>query len=385
MLLWSARVEAVPIGGHRLTRRYNYNPLRFEEVSVTAHPFHEFFAGSGLVSIGLSPYFETVWANDVSETKAQVYRENLDGEHLHVGDIAEVDGSGLPPASLSWASFPCQDLSLAGKIGGIRAERSGLVWQWLRIIDELGESAPRVICLENVSGLVSSRGGEDYVQLHEALRERGYRVGAILVNADHFVPQSRPRVFVIGTKGGVPEGLSSTGPTWLHPTAVRRVAAKTDDFIWWAAEEPAPLTTTLADIVEEVPFDRDDIVRYIPEKHVGKFSRSGLMYASAYMRTRNHRQQLELRCDGIAGCLRTPAGGSSRQYVVMRDGRGLHARLMTVRETARLMGAPDSYILPERYNDGYMAMGDAVVAPVAHWLAENFLSELVEAAYGTDE
>lgn len=93
---------------------------------------------------------------------------------------------------------------------------------------------------------------------------------------------------------------------------------------------------------------------------------------------------LELRCDGLAGCLRTPAGGSSRQFIIKREGDALHARLMTVRETARLMGAPETFQLPGSYNDGYMAMGDAVAVPVANWLAEGFLSVLVEAAYHDD-
>lgn len=97
--------------------------------SGTKHRFHEFFAGSGLVSCGLSDSFRSVWANDVSERKAKVYRANFDPQVLHVGDIADVNGSKLPAASLSWASFPCQDLSLAGNIEGIYSERSGLVWQ----------------------------------------------------------------------------------------------------------------------------------------------------------------------------------------------------------------------------------------------------------------
>ena len=110
----------------------------------TKHRFHEFFAGSGLVSCGLSDSFRSVWANDVSERKARVYRANFDPQVLHVGDIADVKGSRLPVASLSWASFPCQDLSLAGNIEGIYSERSGLVWQWLRVLDEQGDDAPRV-------------------------------------------------------------------------------------------------------------------------------------------------------------------------------------------------------------------------------------------------
>lgn len=347
-----------------------------------AYPFHEFFAGSGLVSHGLAPLFASAWANDISDVKARVYRANCGGDVLHVGDIAQVRGSTLPDAVLSWASFPCQDLSLAGKIGGIQAKRSGLVWEWLRIIDELGDDAPRVICLENVSGLVSSHGGQDYKQLHSALSTRGYRAGAVLINADRFVPQSRPRVFVIATKGRIPSRLVADYASWLQPAPVRRAADGIDDFVWWYAEEPAPMTTLLSDILEDAPFDHDEIIRLIPAAHLDKFDASGLSVVSAYKRTRNHRQVLELRCDGIAGCLRTPAGGSSRQFVVARDEDGnLHGRLMTVRETARLMGAPDSFVLPGTYNEGYFAMGDAVVAPVAHWLAKTFLLELVEAAY----
>lgn len=344
--------------------------------------FHEFFAGSGLVSYGLSPLFDAVWANDISEVKARVYRANRNGSVLRICDIADVRGDELPDAALSWASFPCQDLSLAGKIGGIRAERSGLVWQWLRVLDELGDRAPRVACLENVSGLVSSRGGEDYRQLHSALASRGYHTGAVLLNANRFVPQSRPRVFVIATRGPVLADLIADEPTWLHPTPVKRAAGPLKDFVWWDADEPEPMTTRLADVLENAPFDHDEAVALIPPAHVDKLHASGLTYVSAYKRTRNHQQVLELRCDGIAGCLRTPAGGSSRQYLVRCDEGGeLHARLLTVREAARLMGAPDSYMLPGTYNEGYLAMGDAVAAPVAHWLSKTFLARLVEAAY----
>lgn len=345
-------------------------------------PFHEFFAGSGLVGCGLSGSFRSVWANDISPRKANVYRANFDPKVIHEGDVSEVKGSDLPEAKLSWASFPCQDLSLAGNIDGIYSERSGLVWQWMRILDELGDLAPRVICLENVSGLVSAHGGEDYRHLHSALVERGYKVGAVLVNAERFVPQSRPRVFVIGTKGAIPDKLRASEPTWAQPASVQRVARTVDDFVIWDLGLPAKRSVELADIVDrDAEFDRDEIIRLIPEKHIEKFMASGLEYATGYRRTRYKRQVLELRCDGIAGCLRTPAGGSSRQFLVRRDATGLHARLLTVREVARLMGAPESFELPGSYNDGYMAMGDAVAAPVAKYLAENVLRELVEVAY----
>ena len=96
---------------------------------------------------------------------------------------------------------------------------------------------------------------------------------------------------------------------------------------------------------------------------------------------RNGCQQLELRTDGIAGCLRTPEGGSSKQFLVVKSGGEIHARLLSVREAARLMGAPDTYKLPGNSNDGYKAMGDAVVVPVAKYIGEQFLVRLAEAIY----
>jgi DNA (cytosine-5)-methyltransferase 1 len=89
-------------------------------------------------------------------------------------------------------------------------------------------------------------------------------------------------------------------------------------------------------------------------------------------------QRLEIRFDGIAGCLRTPNGGSSRQTVIVVDRGHARSRLMTVRECARLMGAPDSYLLPGSYNDGYRAMGDAVAVPVTQWLSRHVLAPLAE-------
>lgn len=122
-------------------------------------------------------------------------------------------------------------------------------------------------------------------------------------------------------------------------------------------------------------------MRLIPERHQAKLNEHDTVYATGYRRTRHGEQQLELSFDSIAGCLRTPEGGSSRQYLVVKRNDEIHARLLTVREAARLMGAPDSFILPGSYNNGYKAMGDAVAMPVTQFIGENFLAKLVEAVY----
>jgi len=95
---------------------------KYHKVSLASAPWtmHEFFAGSGLVAYGLKDMFRPVWANDICSKKAAVYKENFTSEHFVLNDIKNISGTGLPYAHLSWASFPCQDLSLAGSLGGIK-------------------------------------------------------------------------------------------------------------------------------------------------------------------------------------------------------------------------------------------------------------------------
>ncbi|GHV92707.1 hypothetical protein AGMMS50268_32100 [Spirochaetia bacterium] len=99
-----------------------------EKVSLDSASWtmHEFFAGSGLVAYGLKGMFRPVWANDICPKKAAIYKANFAENHFVLDDIKHISGRGLPYAHLSWASFPCQDLSLAGAMGGIDANRSGL-------------------------------------------------------------------------------------------------------------------------------------------------------------------------------------------------------------------------------------------------------------------
>ena len=353
------------------------------DLSSAPWTMHEFFAGSGLVGYGLKGMFTPVWANDISEQKAAVYIANFGNNHFLLEDIKNINGAELPFANMSWASFPCQDLSLAGSLGGIHASRSGLVWEWLRILDEMKEQ-PKILALENVVGLLSTNSGENYSVLHHALTERGYRCGAIVINAAHFVPQSRPRVFIIAVKMNceIPKTLISDGPCWLHNKAAIKLGKDLPDWVWWYTEKPQRNRQSVKDIVEEgVPFDKDDVLTLIPERHKEKLALYNEIYATGYRRTRYGRQQLELRCDGVAGCLRTPEGGSSKQYLVVKKDGCTHARLLTVREAARLMGAPDSFILPGSYNDGYKAMGDAVAMPVAKFIGERFLTKIAEVAY----
>lgn len=345
----------------------------------------DFFAGSGLVAEGLKDFFQTVWANDISEKKAKVFCANHNKEIFHLGSIEKVKGKDVPSAVLSWGSFPCQDLSLAGNMGGLSSSRSGLVWQWLRVMDELSEKPPIAVA-ENVVGLVSADKGEHYRKLHNALVERGYKVGAVMLDASHWVPQSRKRVFVIAIDRRIPTGnLEIFHPTWCHTDAIIRASKGLENWVWWFIPKPHAKRAKIEDIIDfnapcDDPEKRERLLSMVPEKHrkiMQLVAENGRSVFPGYKRIRHGNQVLELRFDGIAGCLRTPEGGSSRQFLVIKENGAFKTRLLTIKEAAALMGVRDDYQLPGTYNDGYKAMGDAVAVPVSHYLAEKLLYPLV--------
>lgn len=353
--------------------------------AIKRYPFLEFFAGSGLVAEGMQPFFEAIWANDVCPKKAAVYQANFPEHKFDLGDIKGVSGASLPHSKLAWASFPCQDLSLAGQIAGLDGSRSRLVWEWLRIIDELGDQKPPILVAENVTGLVSADKGEHYKALHEALRARGYRSGAVELNAVKWVPQSRPRIFVISVDKRLKiSGLTRRTPGWMHTDAVQRAAEGLQDWIWWKVSAPAARNRKLVDIIDfseecdDETKSRHNLSLLSPKHQTRLLSEltNGFQVAPGYKRTRGGRQVLELRFDGISGCLRTPQGGSSRQVLVLKRDGHLATRIVSVREAARLMGVRDSFKIPGSFNDGYRAMGDAVAVPVVSHLAKHLLYPL---------
>lgn len=365
--------------------------------------FHalDFFAGSGLVRLGLEPEFKTVWANDNCGKKAAVYNANDPAHQLCLGSISDVCGADLPCADLAWASFPCQDLSLAGNLTGLRkGTRSGLFWEWMRVIDEMSavNKKPSLLVAENVVGFLVAAEGAHFKRAYYALKERGYLAGALVVDARRFLPQSRPRAFIVAISRDIPiRELAQDGPAApFQPDLLVRSSRLVSDpeWVWWSLPSPSGPVAKFADLCDThaisenatktaslramlSPHNRRKLERAIASGH--------WLVGTGYRRTRPNRhgrkvQRLELRFDGVAGCLRTPEGGSSRQIVMIVDNRRVRTRLMTVRECARLMGAPDTFVIPGSYNDGYRAMGDAVAVPVVRWLTRHLLAPLAARA-----
>ena len=369
--------------------------------------FYEFFAGGGMARAGLGKNWCCVFANDFDAKKAASYIANWGAKDLLVGDVAKVTTADLPGvADLAWASFPCQDLSLAGVGAGLKGERSGAFWPFWRLIQQLkGEGrAPALLVLENVCGALSSHDGKDFSAIGSALSGANYRFGAVVIDAVDFLPQSRPRLFIIGVRDDVeiPNTLRllDPDPKW-HPDRLIKAYGKLSGrasakWVWWRLPTVPKRRTTLTDLIEDEPqgvrwHTQEETQRLLSMmsdinlKKVEKAKMAGRkMVGGIYRRTRldeqgRKAQRAEVRFDDLAGCLRTPAGGSSRQSIFVIEGDKISSRLLSPRELVRLMGLPEKYKLPENYNETYHLAGDGVAVPVVRFLAANILEPILAA------
>ena len=353
----------------------------------------EYFAGIGLARIGLEQAgIEVAWSNDISSKKEAMFRGHFGQDEprhrFHLGDLRDVRPSSMPEKiDLAWASFPCTDLSLAGTRGGLSRQSgaSSTFWHFIKNLSQLGARRPRVVALENVTGFVSSRAGRDISAAIRALNGLGYSIDVLSIDARRFLPQSRPRLFLVGDMDPPQDDPASSEirPSWLDgifsdPTLrTHRATVATppplrtsgfsaiadrladDDSRWWDKNRTTAFKTSLTDLQEE----RLSLLMTEPS----------ISFRSAYRRMRNGEPRWEIRADDIAGCLRTARGGSSRQAVVMAGSGSFKVRWMTPAEYASLMGVPNYVLDGLSANTAYSGFGDAVCVPVVRWLAENYL------------
>lgn len=360
--------------------------------------FLEFFAGGGMARAGLGEGWRCLFANDIDPGKANAYRENWGGEDFNEGDVWALRTESAPGrADLAWASSPCQDLSLAGRRKGLAGGRSSAFWGFWSLIQALDAEgrAPRVVVLENVAGLLSSNGGADFTAVCEAFAGLGYAFGAVELDAAAFLPQSRARVFVVATRNDQ-AAATAPEPGPFHSRAVQAAFERLPPRLgarwrWWRLPAPPGFNARLADLLlpdEQTPWRSEAqtlaLLAQLSPPHRLRFDQArskGRVVAAVYRRIRMEGgikvQRAELRLDGFAGCLRTPAGGSSRQLLLIADGDRVRSRHLTAREGARLMGLPDSYRLPRRETAGLRLLGDGLAAPVVRFLAAGLIEPLL--------
>ena len=361
----------------------------------------EFFAGIGLLRMGLERAgWKTIWANDIDPDKEAMYQRHFGDvdNHFALGDVHSIESRSIPTVTLATASFPCTDLSLAGGRRGLAGTGSGAFWGFIEAIRGMGRRRPPMILLENVTGFLTSHNGNDFRDACVALNDLGYAVDAFIIDAVHFVPQSRQRLFVVGSRRRSSPRIQEPRSFFEGPG---RPPALADFIFWhlriqWAIRDlpalPAP-KANLADIIEALPPDSkywwsaersEYLLNQMSERHRARadamISGKGLSYGTVFRRVRHGRSMAELRTDGVAGCLRTPRGGSGRQILFVAGQGQYVVRLLTPRECARLMGAAAFKIDPElSLNKALFGFGDAVCVSVVEWITNNYLEPLRKA------
>ncbi|MEA3029806.1 MAG: (cytosine-5)-methyltransferase 1 [Sphingomonadales bacterium] len=363
--------------------------------------FLEFFAGGGFARLALGRKWQCVLANDHDPKKARVYRDNWGKRSIEECDVAQVSlGQMSSPVDLVWASFPCQDVSQAGAGAGLRGKNSGTFWPFWQHMADLKEAgnAPRLIVLENVCGLVTSNQGRDLNSICRALSECDYRFGAMVIDAALFLPQSRKRMFMIAVHDGVevPDHLISHSPKILHSDVLTRahrnyLEVPAQRWIWWDPKPPSVKVPDLVDLLDpkpswHAPEQTKELLNLMSShtrQKLKSLAHSGARHTGTlYRRMRTDEQgkrvqRAEIRFDGLAGCLRAPTGGSSKQIVIEVSKATTRTRHLTGRESLRLMGVRDSYKVDAGEYDTYKIAGEGVAIPVVRYLSNNLLMPIL--------
>lgn len=364
----------------------------------------EFFAGIGLIHEAIKPFgWEVTAANDNSAKKVAAYKLNYPGTSVLDDDVNTLDVSGVGPVRLATASFPCIDLSQAGGRQGINGDKSSVVWAFLdRVADfQRAGYTPEFLFLENVPGLLSLHEGRSVDLLLHRIAELGYCFDLVQVDARHFTPQTRNRVFIIAVHGQ----NRFTRPSHVPDVSIRRYKVRetyqrNKDLPWVFFDFPAlpHARYKLVDIVEKLlPEDRrwwsEEQMDYF-WSHLERHHRPQLcqMVAPGVQRfltsTRRGRRRgvreqiINVRFDGAASCLRTPKGGSSAQFVIHLDGEAVRVRKLLGVEAARLQGVclPDAspdFKLHTTETEVLYGFGDAVCVPAVRWVFQHSIEAVL--------
>jgi len=319
--------------------------------------FIDLFAGIGglrmaFESIGGECVFTSEW-----DTYAQrTYQANYPGNaHPLNGDITQVDEKNIPDHDVLLAGFPCQPFSIAGvskknslgRAHGFSDETQGtLFFDVARIIKE---KKPRAFLLENVKNLQSHDKGRTFDVIRRVLTEElGYQLHVRVIDGQHFVPQHRERIVMVGFCDPVP-------------------------FTWDALQLPVKGTQRIKDILHKMdgtePMLEWDASRFFnhEEGRVNdKYILSDKLWSFLQGYAAKHRAKGNGFGYGLVGPESVSRTLSARYYkdgseILVDRGYDLNPRRLTPRECARLMGFPDSFRIPVSDTRAYKQFGNSVV------------------------
>lgn len=154
--------------------------------------------------------FGIIWANELNPAACRSYRANFGENSIIEGDINECIGSMPKYADVVIGGFPCQDISINGKMLGIKGTRSSLYVAMVKAVERLN---PKVFVAENVGSLMMKTNKYSLDKILYDFSTLGYKIDCRLYNtAEYGVPQTRERVFIVGTRPDMPDFIPP--PVW---------------------------------------------------------------------------------------------------------------------------------------------------------------------------
>lgn len=284
-----------------------------------------------------------------------------------LNDVTKANKDNLPTASLICGGFPCQDLSVAGRRAGLDGERSGLWFEFARII---GELKPSWVLIENVPGLLSSNEGRDFKIILDGLVERGYGVCWRVLDAQYFgLAQRRKRLFIVASLGSGRSAQVLFEREGMSGDIETRKAERAE----LARDIAATLRSRGENTGTRVDFETGlTVARAITTKE-------GMRYEPTIETLPPVGLQMNFirptRLNDMAGTLNAQPG-SAQFNGVMDYQQGV--RRLTPTECERLQGFPDTWTAvsngkPQADSARYKQLGNAVAVPVIEWIGKRIM------------
>jgi DNA (cytosine-5)-methyltransferase 1 len=272
--------------------------------------------------------FEIIWANDLNAAACSAYKQNV-GQEIVCGDIWKLMDQVPSSADVVIGGFPCQDISINGKMRGIEGARSGL---YRAMVEVVSQSQPKIFVAENVKGLLMKHSEKSLETVIRDFASLGYNVTCTLYNAASYgVPQTRERVFIVGVRKeftfAPPKSTNSDPNSWL--TAC----------------------DAICDLEE------------IPERGVNQHIWSRANRSP-------HQGDRRLKADRPAQTIRAECHGNIQWHYRL-------PRRISMREAARFQSFPDSYVFDSGIRETERMIGNAV-PPVLAWHVARAVSDSLD-------